>query len=456
MSSQWHKISIEQAELHPLYGVKNWVLVFAFGILIGGLMEMSALSGEAYRAGMTLQKILSIEHPTITFIKLTLTLRAVSIGIIYWLLFSKSQSFRKISSFILLVSWPLIALFGALSPFDGLTETLGCSFLLWLVSCGVWVTYLQKSRRVRVTFEQCIRLEVVNSLVDKFHSGPIHTTKTAELHGDTTHPRESIATKIQQTVAPVPSVSLPTHPSDELWAYALVEFDGPDRRLGLWAKLFSASQGNESQAKARYLEDRVSQMMDAVHAKSTADNLDQVVTAQATQEKIAALKKIYLSGAKLNPIDVAFLARASATDETLSGLVERFKGETLLHWCARYGLGEEAQVLFKHGANASIQNGNGQQPFALTDDMKIKLILFNLAGANAASVNTESLISVLLKLLSECSSPVNVLAIICALEKHGFDTESISLVVADRSGPEDAAHLEEIINIGKSGVRSKI
>ena len=44
---------------------------------------------------------------------------------------------------------------------------------------------------------------------------------------------------------------------EELWAFALGEFESEDRRAGLWAKCFSLAGGIESSAKAAYLSQRV-------------------------------------------------------------------------------------------------------------------------------------------------------------------------------------------------------
>jgi hypothetical protein len=46
----------------------------------------------------------------------------------------------------------------------------------------------------------------------------------------------------------------PSTESEELmWALALAEFEGPDRRSGLWAKAFAESKGNAAAAQASYL-----------------------------------------------------------------------------------------------------------------------------------------------------------------------------------------------------------
>jgi len=45
-----------------------------------------------------------------------------------------------------------------------------------------------------------------------------------------------------------------------LWALAMKEVEGPNRRTGLWAKVFSQSGGDENKAKAAYLAQRVAEL----------------------------------------------------------------------------------------------------------------------------------------------------------------------------------------------------
>lgn len=51
-----------------------------------------------------------------------------------------------------------------------------------------------------------------------------------------------------------------TELTEEFWAAALSEFEGPSRRPGLWARAFADAQGNEAVAKATYLRDRASEL----------------------------------------------------------------------------------------------------------------------------------------------------------------------------------------------------
>ena len=50
MSTHWKKIPLAEAQAHPLYGVKNWLAVFALGVLLGGLLGLGSLNSEAHKA----------------------------------------------------------------------------------------------------------------------------------------------------------------------------------------------------------------------------------------------------------------------------------------------------------------------------------------------------------------------------------------------------------------------
>ena len=69
--------------------------------------------------------------------------------------------------------------------------------------------------------------------------------------------------KSAKPVAASASVPVKTEEADEqLWASALNEFEGTDRRAGLWARAYAHTDGNEAQAKARYLKQRVAELQE--------------------------------------------------------------------------------------------------------------------------------------------------------------------------------------------------
>ena len=100
MARQWQVVSPEKARDHPLYGVKNWLAVFALGVLLGVLREVGTLAGEAHKAHLTVSQFFAIDHPAVTFTKLALSLEVGLVAIIYWLLITKHQNFRDRKSVV--------------------------------------------------------------------------------------------------------------------------------------------------------------------------------------------------------------------------------------------------------------------------------------------------------------------------------------------------------------------
>jgi hypothetical protein len=398
MSRLWKKVPLAEAQRHPLYGVKNWLAVFAFGVLLGGLREIGSLNGEAHKAGLAITDLLAIDHPAISFAKMSLWLNGGIVSAIYWALLTKNPNFRLIASSLLLASWPLGVLLGVAYPFDGLGEALALSFFPWVISCVVWVTYLNRSKRVRVTFENAVLIEPSDELAaPSRESRPITARAEPPIEAPTLKPMRAQEEVSHMPTAAIPSVqsaaTVAEAPSTDLeealWAAALQEVEGSGRRQGLWARVYTSSNGNEAAAKAAYLRERVPQLAQEANARVAEERTNReraaAATARAkelqlTAENIEKLKTLYVSGSKLSPGQIAFLARASEQDRTLAELCERFSGETLLHWCARYSLEEEASILLNSGANATAGNANGQKPYALAAEGALRKLLQSAAG----------------------------------------------------------------------------
>jgi hypothetical protein len=397
MSRLWKKVPLADAQNHPLYGVKNWLAVFAFGVLIGGVRELGSLNVEAHKAGLTITELLAIDDPAISFVKISLWLNVGIVSIIYWALLTKNPKFRLIASSLLLASWPMAALIGVVYPFDGLGEALAFSIFPWAISCAVWVTYLNRSKRVRVTFENEILIGPSESRVvpshDSYPSGartePQTIATPLATRQDSSAMPIASSPENQRPITTAAPMSADTE--EAFWAAALQEVEGSGRKQGLWAKAYASSNGNEAAAKAAYLRDRVQQLVheSIVREAEERTNRERAAAATATAranelqlaaENIEKLKMLYVSGKKLSAAQISLLARASEQDNTLAALWERFSGETLLHWCARYSLEHEASMLLKSGANAAAGNGNGQKPYALASEGQLKKLLQSAAG----------------------------------------------------------------------------
>ncbi len=289
-------------------------------------------------------------------------------GSIYWLLFTKHRSFRLVASCLLLASWPLFLVVAFVTNATGAGGALGSGILPWAGSCAIWVAYLNRSRRVRVTFEHAIRVDSPASQVVATRSAPINASN---------EPRQTLSVPSMSSNTPLTSPgwqssfesARPSSANDDedRWATAIAEFDSDARRAGLWAKSFAKADGNESQAKAAYLQERVQQLSAEAATREAAEASMRAQAAQTLRENVVQLRQAFISGRNMKPEEVAYLALASNTDQSLAGLSEWAKGETLLHLCARHGLQDEALVLLKNGANAMAANGNGQKPFSVAE-----------------------------------------------------------------------------------------
>lgn len=156
MTRQWQTLSYQDASRHALFGVRGWPLVFAASLWLDLLRTLAPLAEEAASAGMTLVQFLDLAYPELAFAKLLLAINSAAAVLISCLLLIRQQRFRPVAVALLVGSWPAAAAWSALKGGPGLEEALGQSVLPWLISCVVWVTYLQRSRQVRVTFENCV------------------------------------------------------------------------------------------------------------------------------------------------------------------------------------------------------------------------------------------------------------------------------------------------------------
>ena len=261
---KWTIVSPKLAKAHPLYGIKNWLLVFSLGLLIGPIKDVGMLVGEAARSGITLTALLAIEDPNISFVKFALLLQSAIILTVYVLLFSKSRQFRPTSSLILLSSWPLLACVAQINRTPEVTNTLALNFISWATSCAIWVTYLNCSRRVRVTFEEKVDERYSSKILisdDGAHGNLVVTdhARTNALPG-TLFKNNMGGAVGEEDLEKIKANYLEQLCEEGFWELALIEVDGGSRRAGLWARCFASVNGNELEAKAMYLRERAGQM----------------------------------------------------------------------------------------------------------------------------------------------------------------------------------------------------
>ena len=325
MSRLWTKVPLAEAQRHPLYGVKNWLAVFAFGVLLGGLQGLAALNVEAHKSGTTITQLLAIDHPAIAFVRFSIWLNAGIVSVIFLALITKNPRFRVIASSLLLAEWPLCALLVFIYPFAGSGEALARSLFTWVFSCAVWVTYLNRSKRVRVTFEHTIIAESTGSMptsTDGSLPQPDHVATPSPASASIQHHQQNVtrptttapdgtqpmrdtvptsssekfvkATPRSASVAAAllrPEKQVTATPAEEFWAEALVEVDGDSRRPGLWARAYSEAQGDDAVAKAMYL-DRRARQLESEHVLSVEHR------AREVQEQAEELERKRLAEAQ--------------------------------------------------------------------------------------------------------------------------------------------------------------
>lgn len=247
-SAHWINISEDEAKGHELYGARGWLMVFAFALLLALLAQLGQARSLAHDAGMDLSELFGLDLPLVGFLKLTLGAQLLQAVVVYWMLAAKPAIFRPAATWILVATGPVVFALQLVGSFPGTGSIATEEMLPWVLSSAVWVVYLNQSRRVRVTFEHQIRSDNTTS-VDARPSS----------HGG---PREHAATQPSNNRTPTPPVSLTQDlAADERhWAQALAEFDGPERRPGLWARSFVHAQGDEIKAKVFYLATRAEEI----------------------------------------------------------------------------------------------------------------------------------------------------------------------------------------------------
>jgi len=94
----------------------------------------------------------------------------------------------------------------------------------------------------------------------------------------------------------------------------------------------------------------------------------------AKEEESERIKRDFLSDKKLTADDVIFLTVMAGTDSSLVSLTS-VRGETLLHWAAKFDLKHEVSWLLRNGAILNAMNYDELTPLLLTQDVEIMNIL---------------------------------------------------------------------------------
>lgn len=223
MKREWRKVSLQQAKEHPLYGIKNWLAVFAFGVILGPLQALGRIRNSAHELGVTAWQLLANDLANTGFLTFSLVFSVAVSGALLWLLYTLHPRFRVLATIILLCNGPVYILMAILTGafrMPGVTGALTHGFVVSFFWLFVWAIYLHRSRRVRVTFEHCVLRE---------------SERPAGLASD---------------------VRKASAPNESDWAGALAEIEEGRVNKGAWARAFAEAGGDDARAKAIYIKTR--------------------------------------------------------------------------------------------------------------------------------------------------------------------------------------------------------
>lgn len=249
--SIWRKVTVEEAKKHPLYGLGGLLGWFAFSSVFGLLLDLGRINVEALKIEVSLGGFLDLDTPLVKFLKVALAIDALAVTTILWFLFSKHQSFRKVSSCILVALWPTEALVGVVVTSPDLAYALAVNFVPYVGYCAVWVPYLQRSKRVRVTFEHALRV-VQGSEENLSNSSP--------------------ASKAKDKLPDIPIQAGPSQGTiraseDRLYEQIAEELEANCVDKGLWTKAYAQAGGDDRQTRVFYIKERFERLLAMENAR---------------------------------------------------------------------------------------------------------------------------------------------------------------------------------------------
>ena len=290
MSAQWKFIGPDEANQHPLYGVKGWLAVFAVGTLLGLLKVVGDVNGEAHKAGLTLGQLFALDLPLVTFIKIVLAVEVASISVIYWLIFTKHPNFRQVTTGVKLCTYPLVLVIGLASQANEVSGELVMEGVAWAISCAVWVTYLQRSERVRVTFEHCVRASGSHALTranESPRSSP--NAATVAVPVPVSMPTPNSSTLTNETTNASSLVDL-----NAIYASVAEEIESGNTDKGLWTRLYAECDGDEKRTEVQYIKQRAAQLIAARNNASSPVPMNTARTADNESGSLTTKQIAYL------------------------------------------------------------------------------------------------------------------------------------------------------------------
>lgn len=326
MSEKWIQVSPEQAKQHRLYGIKGWLLVFMIGVVLSIVLPPLMVAGSLASHNISWSTFQKFDPNTAKFLKFLIGYVVIISGLIVWLAFEKAKEFRSFSIYALLSVFPVNVLLVALFQVAGSASFLGEDLIRWVISCAIWISYLNLSKRVRVTFESkvhykeasneahtsegSINKQYQRSVIAKHDVLSNSPSQSISIHSQVADAASDLLMPIamRKENLGVESKDFTAQRSDrsdsEVWGLVLDEYEGGARDRSLYARLFAEYDGDEQKTKAAYLKTRVSEIGQEHAQRRAAEQL------QAKRNLENALRETILkrSWGTLNEDGVEFLS----------------------------------------------------------------------------------------------------------------------------------------------------
>jgi predicted ferric reductase len=144
MARSWQSLSEEQARTHPFYGVGGWLYVLVVHLALGLALNIAlpVLHPAGFRASFPSSGALLLWL-------IYVVLAGGGLLVIVRMMRIRHPDFRHLATVILVAA--ALAALAAFLALEG--SAVGENLFRWAVYAAVWVAYVHRSVRVRLTFE---------------------------------------------------------------------------------------------------------------------------------------------------------------------------------------------------------------------------------------------------------------------------------------------------------------
>lgn len=299
MSKQWLTVAPEEARQNKLYGIGGWLIVFLVSLLLGVLTHIGQVSTMAASAGITLGQLFRTDHPFVTLLKVEFGIHFLMIAAIFYCLFTKHPKTRNIVTIALAANWPAAMLASAIIP-HGMHGELGLAyfqgFVQWVMTCAIWISYFQRSERVRVTFEYSILSNATpNSPSYQASSPPNSTISNSEnsapripthSHGDRSDTIKDIAPYNIHNKTEHTPMTQEGFDEDAIYETVANEVESGNTQKGLWTRLYVENDGDDNNTKLQYIKERANMLIAQEKLRIEQEAAVKAEQKRITEEKI--------------------------------------------------------------------------------------------------------------------------------------------------------------------------